>query len=173
MKYENAILKMIKIKKLRLKPEAINMKARYFNFSMDRWSIPLNLTGQEIKNREYVPMMNYIYPLPESFEIPDDWRKKLCDTTIVEIDGEYWLALTVKGKDETGKDMRWSICRTYINLGYYPPIELCNLPDTGMDKTRGKRKIIEACLMSAELVKLKYEVLVRNLKRMEKKVVSK
>ena len=79
----------------------------------------------------------------ERFSIPDDFRDKLVNTTIVEIDGSYYLALT-----GCGMDMTWEIVESYINLGYYPPAHFCRLPCmAGKNLNKGTKdsEIIEIC----------------------------
>ena len=130
--------------KEKLSYELVESKPRDFDFSTgygEKWHIPLDLTDEERENEGYVPMMNYIYPLGDSFEVPKDFREKLNNTTIVEIDGQYFLALT-----GGGMDLSWEICESYINLGYYPPTHFCRLPgmaDRG--QSNKDKRIIKCC----------------------------
>mgnify|MGYP000695830461 CR=1 FL=1 len=93
------------------------------------------------------PMMNYIYPLPGSFEVPDDVQDKLNNTTIVCIDDNYYLALT-----GGGMDLSWEICESYINLGYYPPAHFCCLPRmAGRGTSDGDKRILAYCRESLRI----------------------
>ena len=82
--------------------ELVETQPEYFDFSEgypEKWDIPLDLTEEEQENEQYVPMMNYIYALGDGFQVPKDFRKKLVNTTIVQIDEKYFLALTGGGMD--------------------------------------------------------------------------
>jgi len=129
-------------KRKALSCEVIGEKPRYFNFGEgypERWE--LAVTPDEENEDDYMPMMNYLYPLGESFEVPDGWKEKLVSMTIVEIDDEYFLALT-----GGGMDMSWEICETYINLGYYPPTHFSQLPRmAGWKENKRDRRIIDCC----------------------------
>lgn len=97
----------------------------------------------------WMPMMNFAYPLGSShyFELPDDWRDCLINTTIVEIDGEPYLALT-----GGGMDFSWEICESYIRLGYRPPSHFCELPGmAGRGESAIDRAIVEACKKSLQV----------------------
>lgn len=78
------------------------------------------------------PMMNYWYPLDEStysswskFD-PKDAALKLADLPlcVVEVDGQYGLALT-----GGGMDLSWDICKAFVALGYLPPAHFADLPN--------------------------------------------
>lgn len=132
-----------------------------FDFSKgygETWDIALELTIEE--HEEFFPMMNYMYPLPNSFERDMEknfgrlWRSHikgvLNTTTVIYFyeSGEYFLALT-----GGGMDLSWEICESYINLGYLPPVHFCNLPRlAGKDMTsRRNRRIVRACIRSVKL----------------------
>lgn len=68
---------------------------------------------------QFVPMMNYRYPLPDYGGVPEDDQFKLLDTclVLVEFDGDYFLALA-----GGGMDLSWEIARAYMLLGYLPPL---------------------------------------------------
>lgn len=129
-------------KRLDLSCEVIGEKPRYFNFAEgypERWE--LAVTPDEEDEDSYMPMMNYLYPLGENFEVSDDWKDKLVSMTIVQVDEEFYLALT-----GGGMDMSWEICESYINLGYYPPTHFCQLPHmAGWKETQRSRYIIDCC----------------------------
>ena len=125
----------------------INEKPIPFDFSQgysEAWDIPLDLSEEERENEEFVPIYNFLYPLPDNFSVPTDFRDKLNNLTIIELvqDGGYYLALT-----GCGMDMTWAIVETYIRLGYYPPVHFCKLPHmAGQDYSKGKyRDIIRIC----------------------------
>lgn len=93
----------------------------------------------------WFPKINLAYPIPH-LELPDDWRSHLVNMTVVNIFDEPHLALT-----GGGMDMRWAIAETYINLGYYPPADVCKLPSMG---SRGESErdqlILKACFIALE-----------------------
>lgn len=128
--------------------QVVDESAKEYDFFenqyLEDWEIPLDLTEEEMENEDYEPMMNYIYPLPDNFEVPEDFREKLHNMTIVWINDEekHYLALT-----GGGMDMTWEIAETYIDLGYYPPTAYCRLPRmAGKDYSSKKNKrIIDAC----------------------------
>lgn len=129
-------------KRMDLSCEVLGEKPRYFDFSdgyLDRWD--LAVTPDEENENDFLPMMNYLYPLGEYFEVPNDWKEKLVSMTIVQVDEKYYLALT-----GGGMDMSWQICETYINLGYYPPTHFCELPHmAGWGENEKDRRIIDCC----------------------------
>lgn len=100
--------------------------------------------GTSEDETDWSPTMNIIYPLPDNFEVPEDWRERLDNMTIVQVDGQSYLALT-----GDGMDMSWEICATYINLGYYPPAELAELPAMAGRGEDEKDKVILACCMKS------------------------
>jgi len=128
----------------KLSYELIEAQPRDFDFSQgypDDWDVALDLTDEELENGDYSPMMNYIYPLGAAFAVPSDARERLANMTIVRIGDEYFLALT-----GGGMDMTWEICESYINLGYYPPVQYCRLPRiSGRGESAKDRQIIECC----------------------------
>lgn len=150
--------------------EMVDAKPVDFNFGEgygETWDVPMELTEEEMDNEEWLPMMNYMYPLPDDFEIPDDWRDKMNNTTIVQVrDGyyeKYYLALT-----GGGMDLSWEICQTYINLGYYPPAHFCRLPRmAGKDYDSFENRLtIEACKGSLNAVKGWQDSRLADLERM-------
>ena len=131
------------MKQHKLNCEVLDAQPRAFDFSEgygDKWDVPLDLTDEERDNEEYMPLMNYLYPLAEDFAIPGDFRTKLENTTIVSVDGTYYLALT-----GGGMDMTLEIAETYINLGYYPPAHFCRLPGMSGRGTSARDRQIVAC----------------------------
>lgn len=92
----------------------------------------------------WYPMHTYGWPLPSSFVIPDDWREKLCNMTVVTTDGGDFLVLT-----GGGMDFSWEIAATHINLGLAVPAVLAELPRmAGRGESEGDQRIITACLKS-------------------------
>ena len=129
--------------KTKLSYACIDVRPRAFDFSKgfaETWNIPLNLTEQEISDGEYMPMMNFIYSLGGVASVPTDFREKLVNTTIVEIDGEYYLALT-----GGGMDMSWEICESYINLGFYPPTYFTLPHMSGRGTSKHDKHIMGCC----------------------------
>lgn len=141
--------------KARLNCNVIDKVCRHFNFGegyADTWEVAVQRTDEEMDNSEYEPMYNTIYPLPDDFEVPEDFRKKMSNMTIVDIkeDGEWVKYLALTG---CGMDMTWQICETYINLGFYPPTEHARLPAMGGEVyNKGKNlKTIRACNASLRM----------------------
>lgn len=105
------------------------------------WEIPMNLTEQEIEDESWYPLYNYIYCLPDTFQVPDDWRDKLEGMTIITVNEKYFLGLTSVGQDNS-----WGICQTYVNLGYFPPIVFSDLPlMSGRGISSKDRRLISLC----------------------------
>lgn len=74
----------------------------------------------------YSPMMSYAWPIPGCDLDGANALRLALDgecMTLVSIDGEPHLALT-----GGGMDLSWSIARSYVALGYWPPATL-TLPD--------------------------------------------
>lgn len=97
---------------------------------------------------QWHPMMNYLHPLPGGVRCDDDeWHRAMCNMTLVEVDGEQFLALT-----GGGMDMTWYICETYLRCGYLPPAECAgSLPRMGgSGKSEKDRMIMAACKLSLE-----------------------
>jgi hypothetical protein len=122
------------------------------------------------------PMMNYYYPLPaiDTEKISKDeisYAKAIKDLPLclvyLEKEGIYALALT-----GGGMDLSWEICEAYIRLGYCPPLEFCELPRLAGKKIDAKnRKIIEACIKTAEHVKSRAESIIKHLEGLKKEKV--
>ena len=107
---------------------------------------------------EYAPMMNYYYPLPSDFERDMENRFGSLSSAVLQLEhvslcivrfsanGHYALALT-----GGGMDMQWDICEAFIQLGYAPPLNFCELPEfAGYILSERNRRIIQACKRSAE-----------------------
>lgn len=94
---------------------------------------------------QWLPLMNYAYPLPRGVRSTDSWHRIMSCTTIVVIDGKDYLALTGGGMDLT-----WEICEAYINCGYWPPAYFAGrLPKmSGRGASERDRMIINACRVS-------------------------
>lgn len=70
------------------------------------------------------PMMNYYYPLPsQTFGADNAEAIENLPVVLVEIDGEYALALS-----GGGMDLSWEICEAYMRLGFLPPFHFTRLP---------------------------------------------
>lgn len=108
---------------------------------------------------DWSPMMNFAYPISE-FDIDDDVKSKLNNTTLVRIHGKLYLALT-----GGGMDLSWEICESYINLGFYPPVHFCDLPRmAGRGESDRDKVILAYC---RESVRIKEKWCSRMLKRLE------
>lgn len=91
------------------------------------------------------PAIHLAYPIPH-LELPGDWRCRLVNMTVVTVFEEPHLALT-----GGGMDMRWAIAETYINLGYYPPADVCKLPAmAGRGESESDQLILKACFIALE-----------------------
>ena len=102
------------------------------------------------------PMMNYYYPLPDSFE--RDWpdlrdaaialqNLPLCIIDLTASGGNYALALT-----GGGMDLSWEICEAFMLLGYLPPLKYCRLPHMAGMKLNARNKwILAGCAKSAQV----------------------
>jgi hypothetical protein len=131
----------------KLSYEIIESQPRDFDFSQgfgETWDLPFELTDEEIENEAYAPLMNYIYPLPDGFSVPDNFRERLNCTTIVRVGDQCHLALT-----GGGMDLSWEICESYLNLGLYPPVHFCRLPAmSGRGNSPGDKRIVDGCNQS-------------------------
>ncbi len=136
--------------------EVITAQPRPFDFSTgypENWDIPLRLTDTEMKNERYFPIYNFLYPLGEYFRVPRDFRSRLNNTTIVRAGDEHGLALT-----GCGMDFSWEICESYLNLGYYPPVHFCRLPEMAdRGKSARDRRIVRGCAESLDALVGRYQ----------------
>lgn len=110
-------------------------------------------SGQrECDDDGWFPMMNYYYPLPPGFDIPDNVQELLVCTTIVRFSddaAEDDLALVLTGG---GMNLAWEICESYINLGLYPPAHFCDLPKMcGRGESERDLKILAYCRESLRI----------------------
>jgi hypothetical protein len=96
------------------------------------------------------PVMNYWYAVDLSkVSDPDEAAKLIADLPlcVVEIEGQYGLALT-----GGGMDLSWEICEAYTRLGQLPPVHFCDLPRmSGRGEDGRDRYIISACRESARV----------------------
>lgn len=97
----------------------------------------------------WTPMMNYAYPLPSGVRTGETWHRAMRCTTVVEIGGESYLALT-----GGGMDLSWEIVETYLRCGYLPPAYFARrLPRMGSrGASETDRAILEACRLSLRYV---------------------
>jgi len=153
-----------------LSAECVNFQPRDYDFygkgyGTD-WEIPFEQTDEEMDSEEYIPMMNYIYPLPDNFNSSDDDFKKLVDkmsavTLVCLIEEEsYFLALT-----GGGMNLSWEICEAYMILGYLPPAHFCRLPAMAGKRLNTRNKwIMAGCRKSLRLQKWWADLELRDLK---------
>ena len=133
--------------------ELIDEQSRYYDFSRPDWGLAVPLTDEEYNNEEYFPIYNRIYPLGQYFDIPEDFREKLNNMTIIRLCDDYHLALT-----GCGMNLTWQICESYLNLGYYPPVEMTELPCMSARGTSEKdQHIVKACIHSLESIVLRFQ----------------
>lgn len=116
------------------------------------WDIAFGRTDEEMENEDWVPMMNYRYPLPhfdDKHHSDEDIKKALEHVALTVVtdlkSDEKYLALT-----GGGMDMSWDIVKAYANLGFAPPAHFCrDLPSfAGNRLTKDNKDAIEACRKS-------------------------
>lgn len=116
---------------------------------IELFDIDPDLFEQEDQNGEdrWYPGMNFAYPLPDGVRSTDQWHRAMSNTTVVEIEGEPYLALT-----GGGMDFSWEICEAYLNCGYWPPAHFAGrLPKmSGRGKSEHDQMIINACRVSLQ-----------------------
>lgn len=145
---------------------------RAFDWSsgFDSWGVAFERTNEEIAQEDYIPRINSLWPLPDTFEVPDDVRDRLDNMTVVNVrdpalsnDVGLYLALT-----GGGMDMSWHIAQTYVNLGYLPPAALGKLPEmAGMDfNAPGNLRVIEAVKKSHKLMEDRHHSHMSDLDRL-------
>jgi hypothetical protein len=109
------------------------------------------LASEVLSNSDYnFPVMNYIYPLPsgDADRIRGKVNNLVSTTLIHRLDTDtYGLALT-----GGGMDFSIEICKSFIALGYMPPVHFCDLPRmSGFPSSRFDRLVIEACKESCRI----------------------
>lgn len=120
---------------------------------------------------ELAPMMSFAYPLPHLREDPSELQLKLLKSytnlMLVEIDDEYYLALT-----GGGMDFSWEICYAYMIAGYMPPIHFCGHLPRMAGKHRESRtdEVIAGAKRSIEIVKSWAESWERDIKDLENSI---
>lgn len=100
---------------------------------------------------EFAPMMNYYYPYESGMPASDQSVLMFngVSVVVVEVDGDEVLALS-----GGGMDLSWDICKSYILLGYLPPVHFCDLPEYARyseAKITQDNVIIDACLRSTQI----------------------
>lgn len=154
-----------------LSAEVIDGQTRHYDFSEgypSEWEVAFRMTEEERMNERYMPMMNTLWPLPDSFEPQEQHKEDMDNMTIVALkEGsgypDYYLALT-----GGGMDMSWQIGRTYVNLGYLPPAALNDLPRmANIDTSKARnRKVIEALKKTHEINKNSSDHAINKLEEM-------
>lgn len=104
------------------------------------------------------PILGYYYPLPHfdpSFNLGISIHEaqhaiRYTNCVIVELSGGWdGYALALQGG---GMDLSWDICEAHILLGYYPPLEYCELPRyANVNYNKRTKRIINACIESARI----------------------
>jgi len=159
-----------------LSSELINERSKSFDFYNNAfgeiWQVGFELTDEEIQNEDWIPMMNFIYPLPDNWTPPENIKKLFENIALTVVylmeDDQYYLALT-----GGGMDLSWDICKAYIRLGFLPPTEFCYLPNfAGMKLTKENKQVIEACKRSCEIIKKQGTSEKERLEWLEKKLAK-
>ncbi len=94
----------------------------------------------------WIPIQSRMWHLPH-FELPDDWRDCLSCTTVVQIDGESYLALT-----GCGMDLSWELAESFIRLGYRPPASIRLPAMCGRGHNERDQAIAEICRESKRIL---------------------
>lgn len=153
------------------KREAILTSPIVYNFEKNygQWSFAHTITQEELENKVWDPMVNYLYPLPD-FDEQLPWIQSLrpyaeairpIGIIYIADNEEYYLCLAGANDDFT-----WEICYAYMMLGYLPPYWACKLVNySGLDMTQIKnQQIAFGALKSIEIGKHRMEVRERELK---------
>lgn len=138
-----------------LRADCVDYKAQDYDFSKgyaEKWEVGFEQTEEEMENEEWMPMMNYYYPLPKDFKPWDNIKKDLSpNTTLIYFTDEDKYAIALTGG---GMNLTWNIAESYINLGYLPPLDYCDLPRmAGMRMKPKSKKIIFACRRTLDVTK--------------------
>lgn len=120
------------------------------------------------------PMMNYWYPVNERM---DQWSRfdpktaalqvdhvPLC---VVEVDGQYGLALT-----GGGMDLSWEICAGYVALGMCPPVHFADLPNMKQLSREHRRDVLDAMQRSLEVEARRAERMLERITELREKVLG-
>jgi hypothetical protein len=104
---------------------------------------------RDCDNDGWFPMMNYYYPLPDGFDVPDNVQSLLVCTTIVRFEADDKLVLVLTGG---GMNLSWEICESYINLGLYPPAHFARLARMcGRGESENDQRIMAYCRESLRI----------------------
>lgn len=109
------------------------------------------------------PMMNYWYPIGDDLEPLSAAVALPGPLCVVEVDGEWGLALT-----GGGMDLSWEICAAFIALGYLPPAHFADLPEMAERWTETKQATCEAMTQSLEHVIRRAEYRLQRLARLRR-----
>ena len=119
----------------------------------------------------YMPMMNYYYPLPDTFArhirpetAADILAKSSCNLTLIEFLKDYGsrYALALTGG---GMDLSWEICEAYTLLGYLPPLAFCRVPRlAGMKLNARTKRILAACNRTVSVSIFRAECIRRDIR---------
>lgn len=145
--------------------DTADVKPENYDFGQgyaEKWDIAVSRTEEEEENQEFIPMMNYRYPLPgfndkyasehqlSTIHTDEEIKRALnragAVTLIEDLESnEKYLALT-----GGGMDFSWDIVKGYVNLGFAPPAHFCrDLPSFAGEKlTEENKEAILACRKS-------------------------
>ena len=135
-----------------LSPGAVGVRPQDYDWQEHEygsdWEVVFPEGMKEGEEDQYMPMMNYRYPVPgdRCQAEANILAKSACNLTLVHDlnDEAYYLALT-----GGGMDFSWEICEGYMRLGFLPPLHFCDLPLTAMTFTRRHKWIVAGCWQSA------------------------
>jgi hypothetical protein len=102
--------------------------------------LPSTFDEDDQEAGDYSPTMNYAYPLGrnDSFGAEDADKIKDLPLVLIEMGGDYYLALT-----GGGMDFSWEICAGYVRLGFCPPFHFASgLPKMAQNADRDMRLVI-------------------------------
>jgi len=157
-----------------VKPEDYNFGERYEG---EIWENPFEKTDEEMENEEFIPMMNYRYPLPdfEERKLSDSKIKKALNkagavTVVSDLDKEGYRGGSFLALTGGGMDLSWDIVKGYINLGYTPPSHFCrHLPKmAGKILSEENKEAIAGCRRSLDVHKGWLERGITELNEVEK-----
>jgi len=117
----------------------------------------------------FVPMINFLYPLPGLNMDPSTAQVRLIgfNVVVVLVDEKPFLAPSA-----CGVNLSWDVCNAYITLGYHPPISFSDLPDMGLSPDRKEIAIIAAMITSVERARSHQSQAISCLRDLEAQLIA-